>query len=145
MFNMEFYDFISGVKHAIIVHEDDTEKEITEGKEYAIDRVNMLKRYLWGIGFEFVAGNDEQVQELIDEKLIGHWAGLRPAINDGKPVIGIIPNFKNIYINAGHFRKGILQAPASAKLLTDYLFKKVSFMDITKFTLENRKNTTESA
>ena len=83
--------------------------------------------------------------QLVDEKLIGHWTGLRPAIDNGKPVIGIIPNFKNIYINAGHFRKGILQAPASAKLLTDHLFKKASFMDITKFTLENRKNITEPA
>jgi glycine oxidase len=83
--------------------------------------------------------------QLVDEKFIGHWAGLRPAIDDGKPVIGIIPNFKNIYINTGHFRKGILQAPASAKLLADHLFKKASFMDIAKFTLENRKNITEPA
>ena len=70
MLNMEFYDFISGVKHAIIVHEDDTEKEITEGKEYAIDRVNMLKRYLWGIGFENVAGNKDQAERLFNEGMV---------------------------------------------------------------------------
>ena len=51
------------------------------------------------------------------------------------PVIGNIPDFENIFINTGHFRKGILQAPASAQLLADYLFKNTSFMDIDRFSL----------
>ena len=67
--------------------------------------------------------------------VLDHWSGLRPAVDIGKPVIGNIPDFENIFINTGHFRKGILQAPASAQLLADYLFKNTSFMDIDRFSL----------
>ena len=80
------------------------------------------------------------IPQLIKTKLVSHSAGLRPAVNDGKPVIGLVTNFKNIYINSGHFRKGILQAPASATLLADHLFGEPSFMDIHNFSLEYRNN-----
>ncbi len=67
--------------------------------------------------------------------LVKHWAGLRPLSNTEKPFIGVVPNFKNIYLNAGHFRKGILQAPASATLLADMLSGHASFMDIERFAI----------
>ena len=79
------------------------------------------------------------IPELAKSEFIGHWSGLRPATNDGKPIIGIVPSFENIYINAGHFRKGILQAPSSAKLLIDHLFDKPSFMDINSFSLKRSR------
>jgi glycine oxidase len=76
---------------------------------------------------------------LAEAKFVGHWSGLRPSTNNGKPIIGSMLNFKNIYLNTGHFRKGILQAPASAKLLVDNLLGKKSFMDIEKFNMECQK------
>ena len=85
------------------------------------------------------------IPQLIETKLVSHSAGLRPAASDGKPLIGLVTNFKNIYINSGHFRKGILQAPASAKLLADHLFGEPSFMDIHNFSLEYRNNTKKIA
>lgn len=69
-------------------------------------------------------------------KPVRHWSGLRPSTATGKPIIGQIPGFKNIYINTGHFRKGIIQAPASARLLVDSLSGKTSFMDIENFNIE---------
>ena len=72
-----------------------------------------------------------------DLDILKHWAGLRPAVDAGKPMIGVLSNFENIYINTGHYRKGILQAPASAKLLVDFLFHIKSFMDIDKFSPKN--------
>ncbi len=76
--------------------------------------------------------------DLGSAQFIRHWSGLRPSTGDGKPIIGKVSKFRNIYINSGHFRKGILQAPASAKLLVDSLFGNASFMDINKFTIKNQ-------
>jgi len=47
-----------------------------------------------------------------------HWGGLRPAGRRRAPYIGPAPGFDNLYLNTGHFRNGILLAPASAELLT---------------------------
>ena len=53
--------------------------------------------------------------------MIKHWAGLRPATEDGVPYIGRHPEITNLSINAGHFRNGLTMAPASAKLLADII------------------------
>ncbi len=57
--------------------------------------------------------------EIADAKFIKHWSGLRPATDNGKPYLGKLKNYENMYINAGHFRKGILQAPICAKIIAD--------------------------
>lgn len=48
-----------------------------------------------------------------------HWAGLRPGSPEGIPYIGSVPGIDNLFINAGHFRNGVVLAPASAKLVAD--------------------------
>jgi glycine oxidase len=48
-----------------------------------------------------------------------HWAGLRPGSPEGIPYIGSVPGIDNLYINAGHFRNGVVLAPVSAKLVAD--------------------------
>ena len=45
------------------------------------------------------------------------WAGLRPATPDGRPHLGPLPPLRNLWVSAGHFRKGILLAPLCARLL----------------------------
>lgn len=70
-------------------------------------------------------------------KPVSHWSGLRPSTTAGKPIIGQVPEFKNIYLNTGHFRKGILQAPASARLLVDAISGETSFMDIENFSVKS--------
>lgn len=47
------------------------------------------------------------------------WAGLRPGTNHGRPYVGKLEDTENVYINAGHFRKGILQAPVCAIRIAD--------------------------
>jgi len=49
------------------------------------------------------------------------WSGLRPATADGLPYIGAHPAVAGLYLNYGHFRSGVLQAPASARLLADLM------------------------
>lgn len=45
------------------------------------------------------------------------WAGLRPSCGDRIPRIGPVPRHPGIWISAGHYRNGILLAPAQAELL----------------------------
>jgi glycine oxidase len=49
--------------------------------------------------------------------VIKHWAGLRPGCGQGIPYIGAHPRIEGLYVNAGHFRNGIVMAPAAAELL----------------------------
>jgi glycine oxidase len=134
------------------------DKIILDGSHYLIPRRD--GHILIGSTMEEVGFINETTmyarQELIDwaislmpclknVSIVKQWAGLRPSNIQGKPVIARIPNFKNIYLNTGHFRKGILQAPASAKLLADALSGNSSFMDIDRFSIENQTNSAEFA
>jgi glycine oxidase len=63
---------------------------------------------------------------------LGEWtfreayAGLRPATRDGLPVIGPIPGVEGLFLAAGHFRKGVLLAPATASLVVDWVLGRES-------------------
>lgn len=48
-----------------------------------------------------------------------HWAGLRPGSPEGIPFIGAVPGINGLFVNAGHYRNGVVTAPASARLLAD--------------------------
>ena len=48
-----------------------------------------------------------------------HWAGLRPASPSGIPYIGPYPGIDGLFVNAGHFRNGLVTGPASARLVAD--------------------------
>jgi len=50
-----------------------------------------------------------------------HWAGLRPGSPDGVPMIGAVPEFEGLHVNAGHYRNGLVLAPAATRLLVDQL------------------------
>ncbi len=47
------------------------------------------------------------------------WAGARPATPDGKPYIGELPGFENLYAATGHFRTGVTLAPATAQVIRE--------------------------
>ncbi len=45
------------------------------------------------------------------------WSGFRPFCRDMQPVVGRIPGFRDVFVSAGHFRRGILLAPLSGDLI----------------------------
>lgn len=49
------------------------------------------------------------------------WAGLRPATADRLPVLGKLPDASRQWIAGGHYRNGILLAPATAVVMADLL------------------------
>ncbi|MFA6037917.1 MAG: glycine oxidase ThiO [Legionellales bacterium] len=54
-------------------------------------------------------------------QILAQWAGLRPYNPEGSPAIGKIPAYENLYINAGHFRNGLVLAPGSVNHLLNHL------------------------
>ncbi|MBC7930911.1 MAG: glycine oxidase ThiO, partial [Rubrivivax sp.] len=57
-----------------------------------------------------------QVAALI---LADSWAGLRPRAEDGLPVFGESPEVKRLFYATGHYRNGILLAPATGEIVAD--------------------------
>lgn len=53
--------------------------------------------------------------------VLNRWAGHRPKTVDELPYIGRVPGKENMYIAAGHFRNGILLAPATACMIRDLI------------------------
>ncbi|MDW8222316.1 MAG: glycine oxidase ThiO [Gemmatales bacterium] len=52
-------------------------------------------------------------------ELVRAWAGLRPGSPDGRPFIGRVPGYANLFIAAGHFRSGITLSPGTALVLSE--------------------------
>ena len=67
--------------------------------DYAVSTIPLLERY----------------------EIEHHWSGLRPASDNGIPVIAEHPHLKQLYINSGHYRNGVVMAPASARLLVEIM------------------------
>ncbi|MGD8589127.1 MAG: glycine oxidase ThiO [Chromatiales bacterium] len=68
---------------------------------------------------ELYALATERFPILKNYPLVKQWAGLRPGSPAGIPYITAHPNLKGLYINAGHFRNGVVLGPASARLMVD--------------------------
>jgi len=64
------------------------------------------------------------------------WAGLRPGTPDGLPVLGPTP-IDGLLLATGHYRNGILMAPATARLIADAV-EKGDAAGLQPFTLASR-------
>lgn len=65
-----------------------------------------------------------------------HWAGLRPGTEAGVPYIGRHPELANVFVNAGHFRNGLVMGPASAVLLSDLILGRTPSVDPTPYQIQ---------
>ena len=61
--------------------------------------------------------------------VVNHWAGLRPGTAEGIPLIGEHPSVAGLFINAGHFRNGIIIGLASAQLVVNLISKTEPIFD----------------
>ncbi|HEM47619.1 MAG TPA: FAD-dependent oxidoreductase, partial [Alphaproteobacteria bacterium] len=69
------------------------------------------------------------VPALADCPVENHWSGLRPGSPEGIPFIGKVGNISGLYVNAGHFRNGVVLGPASARLLADLILERSPIVD----------------
>ncbi len=75
---------------------------------------------------------------LVDARPVAHWAGLRPGSPEGIPYIGRVPGHEGLWLNCGHFRNGLVLAPASCQLLGDLLLDQAPIIDPTPYAPEHR-------
>ncbi|BCX81889.1 glycine oxidase [Methylomarinovum caldicuralii] len=66
---------------------------------------------------------------LAEFPVVLHWGGLRPAAPEGIPYIGPHPQVANLYYDCGHFRNGVVMAPAAARLLADLVLERAPILD----------------
>ena len=71
----------------------------------------------------------ELIPALADAEVVGHWAGLRPGSPEGIPYIGQVPGFEGLWLNCGHYRNGLVLAPASCQLFADVMLGREPIID----------------
>lgn len=75
-------------------------------------------------------GSARQLLPALAEATIEHhWAGLRPGSPGGIPFIGEVPNVAGLFVNAGHFRNGLVLAPAATRLVADLMLRRTPVVD----------------
>lgn len=77
------------------------------------------------------AGKNELVEKLntfinTSYKIVEHLAGIRPTVNDRRPLLGKHPTHSNLAILNGLGTRGVMIAPTAAKQLYNYLEKGIS-------------------
>ena len=61
------------------------------------------------------------IPALADMEIERQWAGLRPGTEQGIPYICPHPEIEGLYINAGHYRNGVVLGAASARLMAEII------------------------
>lgn len=79
---------------------------------------------------------DQAVQllpALAHAAVLDQWAGIRPGTADGLPLLGAHPANPRHLFATGHFRNGILLAPATAHLIAQLILGDVPSIDLDPF------------
>lgn len=71
----------------------------------------------------------ELLPPLAHAEPVAQWAGLRPGSPEGIPFIGPLDGFDGLWLNCGHYRNGLVLAPASCQLITDLLLEREPIID----------------
>ncbi|MFC1683909.1 glycine oxidase ThiO [Pseudomonadota bacterium] len=100
-----------------------------------LERTGFIKETTEAALHELQAAATRLFPKLTDYPIEHHWAGLRPGSPNGIPYIGEHPEIEGLYLNAGHFRNGVVLAPASCRLLADLLLQREPILPPTPYAL----------
>lgn len=78
-------------------------------------------------------GAIELVPSLRDLPIARTWCGFRPWAPDSLPILGPWPGVGGLFIATGHFRNGILLAPITARLMTEWMTAGRPSLDVDEF------------
>lgn len=81
------------------------------------------------ISNNIIAASVALIPELKNFPIVKQWSGFRPSSPNGVPSIGKVPHLNNMWLNVGHFRNGLVMAPASARLLAQQITGEVGFVE----------------
>lgn len=85
---------------------------------------------------ELLAMAVELVPALAEVGVERCWAGLRPASQDRKPILGVVSGFENLLVATGHFRSGLQLSAISGILIKQLLLKEKPEEDLTPFRVD---------
>ncbi len=71
------------------------------------------------------------VPGLSQASVVGSWAGLRPGTPDDRPYIGPVPGWPGLMAATGHYRSGLILAPATAEAVLAMLDGQTYAIDLT--------------
>jgi len=69
------------------------------------------------------------IPQLKAANIAKHWSGLRPGSIKGIPTISAHSRINHLFINAGHYRNGLVTAPGSAKLMQQIICHEKTTLD----------------
>ena len=61
------------------------------------------------------------------------WYGFRPWAPDGLPILGPWPDVEGLWVATAHFRNGILLAPITARLMTEWMMSGIPALRVEEF------------
>ncbi len=65
--------------------------------------------------------------DLAQATVVRKWSGLRPRPDkQSAPILGPLPGYNNVLLATGHYRNGVLLAPATAIAIRDAIISKIS-------------------
>jgi glycine oxidase len=119
---------------------------VNEGPRYLVPRDDgwlLAGSTVEEVGFD-VSTTAEGIDELVtfardwlpalrDVPVRDAWSGLRPYSRDGRPHLGRLAPWENVFVAAGHFRSGIHLAPATAHVLTELILGRDPQVDLSPF------------
>ncbi len=68
-----------------------------------------------------------------------HWMGFRPGTPDGLPYLGKAPGLDNVFVAAGHYRNGVILAPATAEAMACLLMEETPPVSLDAFAVDRPK------
>ncbi|QRY81438.1 glycine oxidase ThiO [Pseudomonas sp. PDNC002] len=84
------------------------------------------------------ASAEELIPRLAVMEPVNHWAGLRPGSPRGIPFIGEVPGHRGLWLNTGHYRNGLVLAPASCQLLADLMQQRQPIIEAAPYAPDGR-------
>lgn len=81
---------------------------------------------------------------LVETKPCYHWAGVRPGCDRDYPYLGPLPHANGIYVATGHYRNGLVAAPASAELLVQGMCGESPFVDPSPYSVPSSSRSSSS-
>lgn len=69
-----------------------------------------------------------------------HWAGIRPGLDRDYPYIGSVPGERDVFAAVGHYRNGLVCAPATARLLADVIFGNRGLLEAGDYSLSSSRS-----
>jgi glycine oxidase len=102
----------------LVPRDQDTPQNLVAGS--TIENAGYQKAVTSGGLEEILGAVNELAPSLAGAEIVETWSGLRPGTPDQLPILGPT-DMKGLIIATGHYRNGILLAPITAKLITEWI------------------------